>query len=73
MSTVAGGTAAFIVGVYGSAPLMYQWFFNAAPLTGQTGQVLLLRSVAAEQAGSYNVMVTNNFGAATSSIVTSRL
>jgi hypothetical protein len=65
-STVAGGTAAFTVGVSGSAPLYYQWNFEGNPLPGETNVLLLLTNVGTNQTGNYNVVVTNAFGSATS-------
>lgn len=66
ISIIAGGTAAMIVGVTGSAPLSYQWFFNNAPLTGQTNHILQLDGVTTTQGGNYFAIVTNAYGAATS-------
>jgi hypothetical protein len=66
VSTVAGGSAAFVVGVNGSEPLHYQWLFNGAPLSGATRQTLLLDSVTPAQAGQYRVTITNAFGSVTS-------
>ena len=47
----------------------YQWYSNsvATPLAGQTGPSLTLNSVSAANAGNYFVIVTNVFGAVTSS------
>ena len=49
-----------------TAPLHYQWLFDSAPLAGATGTSLVLSNVAAGQAGSYAVIVTNAAGAVTS-------
>ena len=51
----------------GSAPLYYQWYFegtNSLPL--QTNSTLDLLSVTPDQAGIYQVVVTNVYGSATS-------
>jgi len=69
-SVVAGGTATFIVGVNGSAPLTYSWSFNNAPLTVLSNSLLLLEGVTTNQAGTYQVVVSNPFGAVTSAPVT---
>jgi hypothetical protein len=68
VSGVAGGTAAFIVGVTGTSPLAYQWYFNDLPLVGQTNKIVALDALTAGQAGNYQVIVTNSFGVATSTI-----
>lgn len=66
ISTVAGGTAAFIVGATGSRPLQYQWYFNATPIPGSTSSLLVLNSVTTNNAGSYFVTLANAFGSVTS-------
>jgi hypothetical protein len=68
ISTVAGGTAGFVVGVTGSDPLTYQWFFNGSALSGETTKLLELQSVSTNQAGPYHVTVSNGFGSVTSAI-----
>lgn len=69
-SVVAGGTAAFIVGVSGSSPLTYEWHHNDSFLTVLTNSLLLLESVTTDQAGTYQVIVSNPYGAKTSAPVT---
>ncbi len=54
----------------GSDPLSYQWYQNSLPRGDQTGPSLVLNPVQSGDAGSYFVVVTNNFGAVTSSVVT---
>lgn len=66
LSTFGGGSAAFVVVVNGSDPLAYQWHHNGAPLPGQTGRILTLNDVSPTDAGSYQVTITNGFGAVTS-------
>ena len=73
ISSVAGGTAAFIVGVTGTSPLSYQWFYTNAPLPGQTNKILVLDSLTNGQAGDYLVIITNVFGAATSTVASLRV
>ncbi|MBA4149081.1 MAG: immunoglobulin domain-containing protein [Verrucomicrobia bacterium] len=68
ISAFAGGTAAFIVGVTGSTPLHYRWFFNGTVVS--TNQILILEPVSVSQAGSYHVVVSNNLGIATSAAAT---
>ena len=68
-SVIAGGTAAFVVGVSGSQPLTYSWSFNGAPLTVLSNSMLILESVATNQAGTYRAVVSNPDGAVTSAPV----
>lgn len=65
-----GGAAAFIVGVSGSTPLTYQWFFDGAPYATLNNSVLLLNSVSTNNAGTYYAIVSNPFGSVTSALVT---
>jgi hypothetical protein len=59
--------ATFTVTATGVAPLSYQWRFNNSNLAAQTNAALLLHNVQASNAGPYAVVVTNSFGAVTSS------
>ena len=67
-SSVGGGTATFSVSATGPSPLSYQWFFNDSPMAGQTGRQLILNSLMAGAAGNYQVVITNAFGAVTSTV-----
>ena len=53
----------------GSAPLVYQWTKDGANLAGKTTGTLTLNSALASDSGNYALVVTNSFGAVTSSIV----
>jgi hypothetical protein len=66
----AGQNVSFTVGVTGSSPLSYQWYFNGANLPGATLATLELTNVQSADAGNYFVMITNSFGSATSSVAT---
>ena len=62
-----GGTAALTVQAGGTAPLHYQWYFNAANLlAGATNASLVLSGVGSAQVGSYQVVVSNPYGSVTS-------
>ena len=63
----AGGVAAFGVTAEGTAPIFYQWLFNGAALAGQTNSVLTFNA-ATSNAGSYQVVVSNLYASATSSV-----
>ncbi len=66
-STVLGNSATFMVEAEGSAPLLYQWSFDATNLPGATNSSLVLTNVQLAQAGSYSVTVSNQGNAVTSS------
>ena len=62
-----GFTADFPVGVVGSPPLVYQWFFDDTNLLAEaTGSTLQLTGLQSGQAGTYTVVITNTYGAVTS-------
>ena len=67
---VAGETAIFAVAASGTSPLSYQWMFNGTNLGGATQSALVLPDALLAQAGNYAVLVTNAFGAITSSNAT---
>jgi hypothetical protein len=67
-SVLAGATMSFTVTVNGSIPLGYQWRKDDAALGGATANPLTLSNVGADDAGSYDVVVTNDFGAVTSAV-----
>ena len=66
LTVLPGNDAVFNVTASGSAPLTYQWQFAGTSLPGETAPALQLSSVQSAQAGSYQVVVTNPAGAATS-------
>ncbi len=70
LSATEGGTAVFTVGIRGSPPLFFQWFFNDVPLPEAKSQTLILQSVTPDQAGQYSVSVSNAFGVVTSTSAT---
>lgn len=65
-AVVAGGTAYFHVGAVGRWPLHYQWRANGVDLPGATNATLVLRDVQPDDARSYSVVVSNEWGAAAS-------
>jgi hypothetical protein len=73
---VVGGSVTFSVTAAGTPPLSYQWSKDGAKLsdggniTGSTNSVLTLTSLQATEAGNYQVLVTNNWGAVTSAVAT---
>ncbi len=65
-AVIQGQTATFRVGAMGQAPLAYQWQFNSTNLPGATNASLELAGTATNQAGGYDVVVTNPGGSVTS-------
>jgi hypothetical protein len=70
LAVTAGNDAAFAVAARGTEGLRYQWSKGATPVSGATAAVLRLANVAASDAGSYSVTVTNAVGAVTSTAAT---
>jgi hypothetical protein len=68
ISSVAGGSATLAVGVTGTVPMHYQWYFQGALLDGATDSQLELTSLTTNQIGDYRVVITNNFGMVTSAV-----
>jgi polygalacturonase len=66
---LAGSNATFAVGASGSAPLSYQWWLNLTNSgAGGTNASLTVSNAQPADAGGYRVIVTNAYGAATSSV-----
>jgi uncharacterized repeat protein (TIGR03803 family) len=62
-----GNTATFASVASGTSPLFYQWYFNTnTPVAGGTGPILTLSPATTNSAGYYTVVVTNQYGSATS-------
>lgn len=66
----AGAPALFSVVARGTAPLVYQWRYNGANLSGQTGAQLFFAAPSSGQAGDYSVVITNAYGSVTSAVAT---
>jgi len=66
-----GQSATFTVLAFGSAPLRYQWYFNATvPVANATNATFVITSVQAPDLGTYSVVVSNGAGTATSGSAT---
>jgi hypothetical protein len=63
-----GDPAAFSIVAQGEAPLAYQWFFGNSVIRGATNSTLSLFNTTYSQAGLYSVIVSNSFGAVTSTV-----
>ena len=66
-TVLAGNSVTFSVTAAGTAPLSYQWRFNAANISGATLSSYAKSNVQAGDAGNYSVVVTNVAGSVTSS------
>jgi hypothetical protein len=62
-----GGSVTFDGRAVGYPAPTYQWFFNGAPLSGQTGSSLFISPLTATSAGQYQLIASNASGVATSS------
>jgi hypothetical protein len=69
-TNLAGTDAAFSVAADGAPALSYQWRFNGTNLSGATASGLTLGGVQTRHAGSYDVLLTNLAGTATSAAAT---
>jgi hypothetical protein len=65
-TVVSGTNATFMVTATGTSPLSYQWRFNGANISGATSSVTTINSIKTDDAGNYDVIVTNSFGTITS-------
>ena len=63
-----GDDAVFSVSAGGTAPLTGQWRREGVALAGRTGLTLSLTQVQTNQAGNYDVVVSNAAGAVTSAV-----
>jgi hypothetical protein len=63
-----GSNVTFSVEATGTPPLFYQWFFNGMIAAGLTDSSLVITNVQTNNAGSYQVVVSNLFNAATSQV-----
>ncbi|HUJ12008.1 MAG TPA: immunoglobulin domain-containing protein [Verrucomicrobiae bacterium] len=59
----------FNVQASGTLPLFYQWYFNTnSPIADATNSSLMISSASFTDAGAYSVLVSNNYGSATSAV-----
>lgn len=66
----AGQDVTFTVAATGGAPLTYQWRLNTVNISGATSTSLTITNIDAGDAGSYDCVVTNPAGNATSNPAT---
>jgi len=61
-AVIQGGNASFTVAAAGTAPLVYQWYFDGQPLADATDSALTITNAQPADAGSYAVEVLNLAG-----------
>ncbi len=61
-----GDSTTLVAAGHGTLPLHYQWMKDGIVLAGETTNFLMLTNLSASDAGYYNVVVSNNWGSATS-------
>ena len=66
-SVNAGSSATFAAHVAGTDPRGFQWLFNGAPIAGANAASLVVPNAQQENVGAYSLVVSNQFGTATSS------
>jgi parallel beta-helix repeat protein len=66
ISVLANSNATMTVGALGTAPMSYQWSFDGAAVDGATNSTLTVSNAQSLNEGYYQVILTNNVGAATS-------
>src|SRR5207245_696220 len=67
-NVIAGTDVNFGVTAAGAAPLRYQWQFNDLVVPDATNSSLTISNAQPPDAGNYSVVVTNAYGAVTSSV-----
>ena len=70
ITVVQGHGSIFVVGAAGTAPLSYQWMHGGTNITGATNRTYGFSNTQTNQAGGYWVIVSNNYGSATSTVAT---
>jgi alpha-tubulin suppressor-like RCC1 family protein len=67
-SVVTGGSVYLTVTAQGISPLSYQWTLGGTNVPAETNYFLSILNLQPSQAGPYRVVVSNPFGAVTSSV-----
>ena len=69
-SVTTGANVSFSVAASGAAPLNYHWRKNGATIANATNTIYSLSNVTTNNAGGFDVVVTNSFGSVTSALAT---
>jgi hypothetical protein len=67
-TVAAGANVSLAVSAAGTGPLAYQWSFKGGNLAGATSNPLALKKISIQQAGTYQVVVSNAAGVASSKV-----
>ena len=67
-NAASGFTTSLSVSAVGSPPLNFQWQLNGTNLPGGTDSTLSFSPVQTNDSGNYTVIITNSYGAITSSV-----
>jgi hypothetical protein len=67
-TSFAGRTATFVVSADGTSPISYQWYKGNTPISGATTDTLSFTCAFADNGANYKVVVTNQYGSATSAV-----
>ena len=70
LTVSAGSNASFSVTSAGSTPIWFQWLYNSAPIPGATAAQFVVTDAQAGAIGSYQAVVSNALGTATSAAAT---
>lgn len=68
VSIIVGSNATLRAELVGTPPFSFQWRRDGVPMPDATMATLSLRSVRGEDAGHYQLVVTNDFGSITSAV-----
>ncbi len=70
-TNLVGNSASFTVAANGTAPLLFQWYYNSTtPVSNGTSATLTLNNIQFSDAGGYSVIITNAGGSVTSVVAT---
>ena len=69
-TALLGSNTTFVVTAAGTPPFSYRWQFSAADMAGATNSTLDISDVQSNKLGAYRAIVTNPYGAITSSPAT---
>ena len=70
LTNLVGTDAVLDVAAAGTAPLHYQWEFDGSNIPAATNAAVAFNALQWANAGGYRVVITNNYGRATSAVAT---
>ncbi len=73
LTVMTNQAAGFSVAVEGTPPLTYRWRRNGVPIEGASSAAYGIELAALEDAGAYDVMISNSYGSVTSAAVELRV